>query len=286
MAFKAAICPSCGGNLQVPDDRASVKCMYCGSDIIVRQAIQAGSGVNIDNYLKLAVTANKAGNYQEAYSYYSKVLEYDINNPEAWFGKARAAGWLSTFADFRDSEIMSGFQNSLDNVPEENLRALQVQCASEIFRLYEAYFNLIYNQTSEYGSSDDIWNTYISRCGSLISLMEFGHNLDPKNQEIMNGIINICKINLGGIKYDQDVQYSNANGASWYGTEDHIRRLTGDWQQYFTNKMNLFSNKLKVLNPNFKPPEVKKKYSTNEIVCICCIIIIILIVVFSMIGKH
>jgi tetratricopeptide (TPR) repeat protein len=286
MAFKAAICPSCGGNLQVPDDRASVKCMYCGSDIIVRQAIQAGSGVNIDNYLKLAVTANKAGNYQEAYRYYSKVLEYDINNPEAWFGKARAAGWLSTFADFRDSEIISGFQNSLDNIPEEKLRALRVQCASEIYRLYEAYFNLIHNQVSEYGSSDDIWNTYIPRCESLISLMEFGHSLDPNNQEIMNGIIHICKINLGGIKYDQDVQYTNANGASWFGTEDQVRRLSGNWQQYFTDKMNLFSNKLKMLNPDFKQPEVKKQYSSKEIACICCVVIIILIVIFSMLGKH
>ena len=44
MTFKAATCPSCGGALQVPDDRATVKCMYCGVDVIVREAIQLAAG--------------------------------------------------------------------------------------------------------------------------------------------------------------------------------------------------------------------------------------------------
>ena len=44
MTFKAAICPSCGGALQVPDDRATVKCMYCGVDVVVGEAIQLAAG--------------------------------------------------------------------------------------------------------------------------------------------------------------------------------------------------------------------------------------------------
>lgn len=286
MTFKAAICPSCGGQLQVPDDRDSVKCMYCGTDIVVRQAIQSGTGVNIENYLKLAVTANNAGNYQEAYNYYSKVLEYDINNSEAWFGKARAAGWLSNFADFRNTEIISGFQTSLDKITDKDKKALQVQCASEINRLSVAYFNLVHKYVIEYGSNDDIWRTYINRCADLISLMEFGHNLNQKNQEIMTSIIEICRTNLGGIKYEQDVRYSNTQGASWYGKEDSVRRVSGNEEQFFKNKMLLFSDKLKSLNPNYKPPEVKRQYSTNEIICICCVVAIVLIVIFSMISTH
>ena len=44
MDFKPAQCPSCGGALQVPDDRATVKCMYCGVDVTVREAIQLAAG--------------------------------------------------------------------------------------------------------------------------------------------------------------------------------------------------------------------------------------------------
>jgi DNA-directed RNA polymerase subunit RPC12/RpoP len=48
MSFKAAKCPNCAGDIQVPDDRDTVKCMYCGSDIVVREAIRLAGGVNIE----------------------------------------------------------------------------------------------------------------------------------------------------------------------------------------------------------------------------------------------
>jgi len=40
MNFKPALCPSCGGKMQIPDDVNTVKCMYCGVDVIVREAIR------------------------------------------------------------------------------------------------------------------------------------------------------------------------------------------------------------------------------------------------------
>jgi len=88
MAFKAAKCPNCAGDLQLPDDRDNVKCMYCGSDIIVREAIKAAAGgVNIENLIMLAKSAEKAKRNDEAYEYYSTVLEHDPKNINAWIGK-------------------------------------------------------------------------------------------------------------------------------------------------------------------------------------------------------
>jgi hypothetical protein len=93
MEFKPAHCPSCGGSLQVPDDRLTVNCMYCGASVIVREAIQAAAVASIPNLLRLANTAAFSGNYHEAYNYFTRVLEYDSHNCEAWAGKAEAAGW-------------------------------------------------------------------------------------------------------------------------------------------------------------------------------------------------
>lgn len=45
MNFKPALCPSCGGKMQVPDDINTVKCMYCGVDVIVREAIRLAGRV-------------------------------------------------------------------------------------------------------------------------------------------------------------------------------------------------------------------------------------------------
>jgi predicted RNA-binding Zn-ribbon protein involved in translation (DUF1610 family) len=63
MNFVAATCPSCGGSLQVPDDRDAVKCMYCGGEIIVRQAINLAAG-RVQSYTsatKVERTSNSAG---------------------------------------------------------------------------------------------------------------------------------------------------------------------------------------------------------------------------------
>lgn len=87
MTFKAAKCPNCAGELQVPEERDSVKCMYCGSDIIVREAINLVGGMNIENLIALARMEEQTKNYQRAHEYYSTVLEHDAKNAEAWAGK-------------------------------------------------------------------------------------------------------------------------------------------------------------------------------------------------------
>jgi hypothetical protein len=42
MKFLPGTCPQCNGPLQLPTDRESVKCMYCGADIAVSDAIDPG----------------------------------------------------------------------------------------------------------------------------------------------------------------------------------------------------------------------------------------------------
>jgi len=37
MKFISAKCPSCNGDLQVPDNRDFVHCMYCGTTVKIRE---------------------------------------------------------------------------------------------------------------------------------------------------------------------------------------------------------------------------------------------------------
>ena len=101
MAFQPANCPKCGGELQIPDDREFINCMYCGTTIKVREVINVRRVANIENLKELANLALGGGNYQEAYTYFSKVLEHDNNDIDAWYGKGIAAGWMSTLNQFR-----------------------------------------------------------------------------------------------------------------------------------------------------------------------------------------
>ena len=63
MKFIPAKCPSCNGELQVPDDRDFVKCMYCGVDIKIRETVKMIIEKNIPNLLKLGTEMINAKNY-------------------------------------------------------------------------------------------------------------------------------------------------------------------------------------------------------------------------------
>jgi len=80
MKLKVAVCPFCSGNLSIPENRKNVICMYCGKNIVVQEAIEKAVRPTIENYLALASSAQKSGNNQEAYDYYTKILELDPKN--------------------------------------------------------------------------------------------------------------------------------------------------------------------------------------------------------------
>ena len=90
MEFIAAKCPNCAGDLRVPDNLTKVLCMYCGFDVYV-QTPPVATGPSIENLKALAFAAEEAGNAEEAYEYFKRVLEFEPDNFDALVGKAIAA---------------------------------------------------------------------------------------------------------------------------------------------------------------------------------------------------
>src|SRR2546422_303731 len=78
-------CPSCSANLDLPADRESAFCMYCGSKILLEPE---SSGPDFRALLGLADTAYDAGNSGEALLLYNRVLEAQPSNGHAWTRKA------------------------------------------------------------------------------------------------------------------------------------------------------------------------------------------------------
>lgn len=82
--------------------------------------------VDIEKTLKLAIEAEKGKNYNEAYRYYTRILEHDPEYSLAWLGKGFAAGMLSSFNKVRIEEarncIIKGLSISEEDekpIPEE-----------------------------------------------------------------------------------------------------------------------------------------------------------------------
>jgi len=94
MEFKPAKCPNCGGELKVPPDKKILKCMYCGSDIVVKEAIAKANDINTESLIELINTALNSKNFQEAVEFCNKILERDSNNVEALLKKGLAVGLL------------------------------------------------------------------------------------------------------------------------------------------------------------------------------------------------
>ena len=49
----------------------------------------------VEQNLELASISYRGGNYDEAYSTYSLVIDEEFGNVKAWIGKGLSAGWLS-----------------------------------------------------------------------------------------------------------------------------------------------------------------------------------------------
>jgi predicted RNA-binding Zn-ribbon protein involved in translation (DUF1610 family) len=248
--LKPAICPNCGGDLRIPEDRTVVKCMYCGKDIIVREAIAKAIGPTIENYLTLARSAKNSKNNKEAYDYYTKVLELDPKNHEAWFGKGEAAGWLSTLADFRLPEMVTGIQNAVNFSPSDEKEEIQIKGARMINEITIAYYNLSLNHVFEFGRLRAAREEFMGRCLRMIEALEIAHSIALGEKVIIDNIIHICKMQIEGIHYMDFNEYGEIRGTFWAASErESLLRL----------KINEYVEKRKSLEPSYQPPTIQRK---------------------------
>lgn len=239
MTFTAAICPSCGGALQVPDDRTVVKCMFCGVDVIVKDAIQAAQ-VNPANLIRLAQAAVSADNYREAYVYYSKALEFDSGNCQAWLGRGISAGRLSSLTKPRLEEMFTSMEAAIRCAPEDQEDAFRDAVAAAIDSVIHDYYE---KARRHFESHPDLerWNKYIQLSNLMIQALEKGHQYVPSNRSLMEGVIQICTDNLAGWNFGRPGGYF---GMLKQQIDSHVAIRT------------TYTKKLQDIDPAYQSPNV------------------------------
>lgn len=246
MEFKAATCPSCGGNLQVPNDRENVICMYCGKTVIVREALKLSITVNTKNLMQLAEAALVANNNKEAYDYFTKVLESEPSNVAAWEGKGKSAGWQSTINDIRTPEMIAGFNNAIQFCPEPEKQALKERLALEANNICIAIYGLAQKHVNEFVRLDNIWPAYVQQCALIILALEAGYEYDKTNKTILMNIIHISQDNIKGLSFQG---FDGSSRAVF---------LADEYEIGLRRKVDKYVRILKNLDPTYKEVQVTR----------------------------
>jgi len=220
--------------------------MYCSATITINVAILAVQGKNIDNLLTLARAASASSNCQEAYDYYTRVLEIDSQHVEAWSGKATSAGWASTLKDFRLPEMVSGFTQAIVVAPEADKPLIRSQAAHTINEITIAFYGVARKHVLEFVQVGSVWSDYLQQCSAMLAALEQAHNFSPDDKTILENIIYVCKDNIEGISY-RDFQNLS-----------QVASLSPEYEAQLKQIMDKTTWRLRKLNPDFKPPEIKK----------------------------
>lgn len=193
MDFISAKCPQCGGALQVPQGRNSMKCNYCGTDVVVREANSPMTTTSVNSFFTLGQAAEDAGNHVEAYAYFTKVLELDPRNVDAWIGKGTSAGWQSNLIASRLDEMLSCYNKALLATDNDGLKeVVKLQAAITILQVAKAFFDMSTEHTIQFVSVPTAKFEHIDRCKEIIHACEKAYEFDPELNEIPNFIVDIC----------------------------------------------------------------------------------------------
>jgi hypothetical protein len=243
MSFKPAQCPNCGGSLQLPDDRTTVNCMYCGVSIVVHEAIQAAAVATVPNLLRLAQTALASSNSQEAYEYFTRVLEIDVNNTHAWAGKAEAAGKLSSQQTFRMPEMLNYFGNAIASATNSQMDHVRNKAAEVICAVVSEEYMKMRSGLSPAFFDNATWAFYLNRVSDLLRVLEDATRLIPTDSRILQTILWLCDQNTNR------VNFRNALG------KPVQRQFDPSWSASIARKRETFLEELYRLNPALRPAQ-------------------------------
>jgi hypothetical protein len=223
--------------------------MYCGQSILIKDIIQITVGPNITNLLGLARTANMAGNFVEAETYYTRVLELDPTISEAWVGKGRSAGWQSSIVNMRFGEVLTSFGHAIETATETEKLSTISLCLDEINHLVVTLHGMARKHMLEYVALPNTWTEYINQIGQMLTTLETASTWLPTDRTTLDNIVHLCKDNIEGVSYKDP--YDNNTPKGWW--------LSPQYEALIYQKLNAAVNSLTTIDRNYAPPSVEKK---------------------------
>jgi len=204
----ALVCDICGGKLAMGSGGIAV-CDSCGMEHTkermqekvqeIKGTVRIDNSHMTDNWMKMGHAAASAGNHQEAYEYFTKVIEVEPENWRAIYEKGKAGAWQSTLGNLRTAEIYQGIKSALDiighlDLAEGETTELKNEFAVALFNINNAITDLMEQNLNDLDDKyfdshwDQMWNTrqrYLTNVEQLedaVSLIDdLNDNLSKSN---------------------------------------------------------------------------------------------------------
>ena len=126
-------CPHCGADLNDELEKKHTTCKICGGSIFVREQKRSEKEDLIRIWMKLGLSASKARNQQNAYEYFSKVVENDPRNWMAIFLKGRSAAAQSTIANPKINQLIEAIDEADQIIKNHELTEKELIEARNLF---------------------------------------------------------------------------------------------------------------------------------------------------------
>jgi len=204
---------------------------------------------NIANLLGMARTAQMAGNQEEALSYFNRVLEADPTITDAWIGKGKAAGWLSTLVNIRTGEALAAFGHALATAPETDRAQTALHVVNEANALIAALYGMARRHLDEFVSLPNSWSQYLSQVSQLLDALEQVKTWLPTNRDTLENIVHLCKDNIEGVSYNDPLNYNSPT--TWHASPEY--------EAVLKHKLDFAVGMLREIDPNYEQPTIEKK---------------------------
>jgi predicted RNA-binding Zn-ribbon protein involved in translation (DUF1610 family) len=186
MELKATRCPSCGGDLNIPEGVDYVECPFCGIDVKVRDIIS--HELDSKSLIELAGHALNTGNYKSALDYYSFVLDKEPGNPFAILGKIKATirhDWEN--GERKTLGVQEFILENLAMIDEDKRTIYADNISGFICGLYDG-------EIKKYKDDMDMISKANEFVKPLMYILETSYEINPANEKTITTILDYCMV--------------------------------------------------------------------------------------------